>query len=177
MSSFHPGNPSLGLSSARSTRRPSLSRTLALNPLILSSASRPAACSPARPARQRPIHKQPRHPICRPPWCVPAVACGAFGVPAWLRPCEAAVVEVRLPWTRGAFVPTAVQVRLPSSCPGPASLRGARSEAATGDPVWLRSAVLQQPAATASEPVSRQPVLLAPRLVLYCFVKRSLLFC
>jgi hypothetical protein len=37
----------------------SLSRTLALNPLILSSASRLHA--------QRPIHKQPRHPIRRPP--------------------------------------------------------------------------------------------------------------
>jgi hypothetical protein len=54
------------------------------------------------------------------------VARGAFGVPAWLRPCEAAVVQVRLPWTRGAFLPTAVQVRLSSSGLGPASLRGAR---------------------------------------------------
>jgi hypothetical protein len=140
MSSFHPGNPSLGLSSARtrSTRRPSLSRTLALNPLILSSASRPAACrlQSCTPSAAAP-HPQAAAPphlstavvcSCRGPWCVRR-SC----VAASLRGCRGPGPAAVDPWcVRADCRPSPAVVQLSrSGVPARSEERGARLRPAT----------------------------------------------
>jgi hypothetical protein len=144
------------------TPRLSLTLCLALSLSILSSASRLHA--------QRSSHKQPRHPIRRPPAARKA------------KPGPAAVVHsCRGPWCvrrscvatslRGCRGPGPAAVDpwcVPADCrPGPAVVQRsrsgvpARSEAAT-----LCGCVLQQPAATASELVSR-----CLRPCVYCLVQ------